>query len=104
MVPLQWYSLPAAKPQAGPIPASQPRNLCLKPTPVDSMLLPLPAGMRPICCKSCKAPNMVNLVAAQCVCGKAQPNFGFPGDKPKHCNLCKEEGMTNLRWATARLR
>ena len=72
--------------------------------PFDSMLLPLPAGMRPICCKSCKAPNMVNLVAAQCMCGKAQPNFGFPGDKPKHCNLCKEEGMTNLRWATARLR
>lgn len=100
---LQWYTLPAATSPGWTSLAPQPCTW-VKPIPLDSMLLPLPAGMRPICCKSCKAPNMVNLVAAQCMCGKAQPNFGFPGDKPKHCNLCKEEGMTNLRWATARLR
>ena len=31
-----------------------------------------------------------------CVCGK-HVSFGFPGGKPTHCQVCKKDGMENVK-------
>jgi hypothetical protein len=39
---------------------------------------------------------MVDVVSRMCLCTKAQPHFGLPGDKPTHCAACKTRGMVDV--------
>ena len=54
----------------------------------------------PICCSSCKKPNMVNVISKTCYycgCGKANPTYNEPGEtKAICCKSCKKPNMVNV--------
>ena len=41
---------------------------------------------------------MVNVKHKRCECGKAQPNFNYPGEKAGYCSKCKHHGMVNVKY------
>jgi hypothetical protein len=51
------------------------------------------AGERRRRCGLHQLEGMINIYAAQCVCGKRVPSMAFEGQPPTHCTECKEKGM-----------
>jgi hypothetical protein len=45
-------------------------------------------------CFKCKTPEMFNVVAKMCFCGKFQPSYGLITEQPTHCRECKLDDMT----------
>jgi hypothetical protein len=56
----------------------------------------IPGGKR-IFCSRCRPPEAIDVVHKKCVCGAAQPIFGFHGDKATCCRDCKEPGMVDVK-------
>ena len=56
-----------------------------------------PGSVGGIRCAKCREPEMMNVVANLCDCGKA-PSFGMPDDKaPSKCSKCKTFGMVDIK-------
>jgi len=57
------------------------------------------SGGKPVCCRECKEPEMVDVVSPKCPCGK-HPAYGFPDGKVECCNTCKKPGMVDVKGKT----
>ena len=56
----------------------------------------IPEEKKPICCKSCKTDDMIDVRNNICPCGK-QPNFNMPGQTPGVCCIdCKTDDMIDV--------
>lgn len=57
-----------------------------------------PGETIPICCNSCKTPNMVNVSNKKCQCQKAIPVFNYPGESIAICcKSCKSNEMVDIK-------